>query len=54
MKGGNLLKPLQNPPPFVKGGSRGILLRPRLPENHLRILTLQAKLNYTTSTAGGF
>ena len=53
--------------PFVKGGSRparhrsrsgeaggGILLRGRLPEDHRSILTLQAKLKYTTSTAGGF
>jgi hypothetical protein len=40
--------------PFSKGGPRGILLRGRLPEDHRRIFTLQAKLNYTTSTAGGF
>ena len=37
--------------PFSKGGPRGILLRARLPEDHRSILTLQAKLNYTTSTA---
>ena len=40
--------------PFDKGGSRGILLRLRLPENHRSILTLRAKPNYTTSIAGGF
>jgi len=33
--------------PFAKGGSRGILLRLSLPENHRSVLTL----NYTTSTA---
>jgi hypothetical protein len=37
--------------PFSKGGPRGILLRARLPEDHRSIRTLQAKLNYTTSTA---
>ena len=50
--------------PFSKEGPRparhrsrsgeaggGILLRARLPEDHRSILTLQAKLNYTTSTA---
>jgi hypothetical protein len=31
--------------PFGKGGSRGILLRVRLPKNHRSILILQAKLN---------
>jgi hypothetical protein len=40
--------------PFGKGGSRGILLRLRLPENHRSISTLQANLNYTTSTAEVF
>jgi hypothetical protein len=40
--------------PFSTGGPRGILLRARIPEDHRSILTLQAKLNYTTSTAGGF
>ena len=40
--------------PFSKGGSRGILLRGRLPEDHRSTLTLRAKLSYTTSAAGGF
>ena len=40
--------------PFAKGGPRGIFLSIRLPENHHSIFTLQAKLNYTTSIAGGF
>ena len=40
--------------PFSKGGPRGILLRGRLLEDHRSILTPQATLNYTTSTAGGF
>jgi len=33
---------------------RGIFLSIRLPEDHHSIFTLQAKLNHTTSTAGGF
>jgi hypothetical protein len=40
--------------PSAKGGSRGILLHLRLPENRCSIFTLRAKLNYTTSIAGGF
>jgi|GEM_PF-1494094 len=40
--------------PFAKGGPRGILLSVRLPEDHHSILTLRAKLNYTTSRTGGF
>ena len=40
--------------PFAKGGSRGILLRGRLIEDHRSIFTLRAKLNHTTSIAGGF
>ena len=40
--------------PFSKGGPRGILLRGHLAEDHRSILTLHAKLKYTTSTAGGF
>ena len=39
--------------PFDKGGSRGILLRLRLLENHRSILTLQAKLNYTIPSIDG-
>ena len=40
--------------PFSKGGPRGILLRGLLPEDHRSILTVQAKLNYTTGIAGVF
>ena len=40
--------------PFCKGGSRGILLLFRFTENHSSIFTPLAKLNYTTSIAGGF
>jgi hypothetical protein len=32
----------------------GILLRGRLSEDHRGILSVQALLNYTTNTAGGF
>jgi hypothetical protein len=32
----------------------GILLRGRLCQGHRSALSVQAKLNYTTSTAGGF
>jgi hypothetical protein len=53
--------------PFSKGGPRparhrsrsgeaggGILLRGRLSQGHRSILSVKAKLNYTTCTAGGF
>ena len=40
--------------PFSKGEPRGILLRGRFPEDHRSVLSVQAKLNYTTSTSGGF
>jgi len=40
--------------PFGKGGPRGILLRVHLPENQSSIFTPLAKLNCTTSIAGGF
>jgi hypothetical protein len=63
-----LFLPTENPEaPFSKGGPRparhrsrsgeaggGILLRGHLAEDHRSILTLHAKLKYTTSTAGGF
>ena len=39
---------------FSDSLSRGILLRLRLPEDHRKVFTSQAKLNYTTSTADGF
>ena len=34
-------------------GPRGILLRGPLPEDHRSILSVQARLKFTTSTAGG-
>jgi hypothetical protein len=40
--------------PFSKGGPRGIFLRARLAKDHSSTLTVQAKLDYSTYTVGGF
>jgi len=52
-KGGEFVETTLKSSPFCKGGSRGILLRLRLPENHRSILTLQAKLSYTIPSIDG-